>query len=41
MTKVSKKYAYKGVDFDVQNVLKLTSTFISKNFSSRGTPGPR
>ena len=24
MTKVSKKYAYKGVDSDVQNVLKLT-----------------
>ena len=41
MAKVNKKYACKGVDFDVQNVLKLTSTFISKNYSRGDTPGPR
>ena len=38
---LNKKYAYEGVDFDVQNVLKLTSTFVSKNFSRGNTPGPR
>ena len=34
MTKVNKKYVYKGVDFDVQNVLKVTyeHLYFQKNF---------
>jgi len=41
MIKVNKKYAYEGVDFDVQNVLKLTSTFISQIFFRGDTPRPQ